>query len=872
MITTEIQVHGYRKGHQLLASSTILSREDQAVVDRLSDVAGPLRPKEYFSPYLTAYPLPSGHFYVIARTWQDLSVPRAGCVRTKSVLIRMKDWANRMPLDAVLRLLNLADLPAEPDAVCVELDDSYSEEYPDITGFNTNEFVEALFLEEPKPVVVFDAPEPELIARRLLAALWPDIRQRFALSTFALSPRRIGGRDLDLIFSPSNARVRFSDWSGRRVDGRQLQAERHRWTKAIAHRIFDISEPRLLSGHILSLLGDRDVASVSVLRVALLWDELFSKLRHTPSAALGLLDIANSGMVTSTGAIEVLEPQLVDAVQHVKNNQSPADGWEFLGAFMRKIRGREMPSAKAAVISLAEFLAEYAPEGAFRLLEQPELVEAFDDLLPGIAKGLSRGPVQQVKKGLVSAPKSIFARLVCSEEGLAASISTDDELIKTAGAVLLDVDESLSYKTGRALLPYLTEDRHLPAAKVIILDLTFDEIIKELCWLRDTNYYQSREICELLINRSEEVGALSDVREVFIQSYMSHNVERLLSLTLLPTEKDVQWILDEERFTKIVAEDLLVDLLRKADDKKFEVLMMNENLCERIISVIPDHASDILTRTILLQHLPLGTFIRLIRFVLPGLDADKQASLAEYALKKCLRRRFGGNESEFISGLLGYLGERFEGRWLIREGIGKGVDALTASRNMVIFEQVSKPVRLRIIAAVDEIANMLKERKIMDLTEEANNACAQLMFDAERSMVTRKALVDSANTLIPILLNARRQPVSLIIAALFPIVYHELEKSTEMPESVNIFFYFMDWDRCKTARNELIHSFLRSSCWRPGHLALTACRCGEASRMIKKIAQSYEGEEYLVRICNDLKELDEDNRVIIRRKIDEFLK
>lgn len=59
----------------------------------------------------------------------------------------------------------------------------------------------------------------------------------------------------------------------------------------------------------------------------------------------------------------------------------------------------------------------------------------------------------------------------------------------------------------------------------------------------------------------------------------------------------------------------------------------------------------------------------------------------------------------------------------------------------------------------------------MDLTEEVNNVCAQLMFDAESSVTPRRALVVAANTLIPVLLNARRQPVSLMIAALVPIVY-----------------------------------------------------------------------------------------------------
>ena len=53
---------------------------------------------------------------------------------------------------------------------------------------------------------MLDALEPELVATRLLTALWPSLRRRFAVSTFARSPRKIGGRDFDLVFAPKDAR------------------------------------------------------------------------------------------------------------------------------------------------------------------------------------------------------------------------------------------------------------------------------------------------------------------------------------------------------------------------------------------------------------------------------------------------------------------------------------------------------------------------------------------------------------------------------------------------------------------------------------------------------------------------------------------
>src|SRR4051794_39543014 len=98
------QTHGYRSGHQLIAASRRLPRPDQDLVDRLSDMAGQLRPSETFKPYLTIYPLPSCNEYVIARTWQDLDAPRSGCVRTRSLIVPMEHWLN---LDGIGSLLPL---------------------------------------------------------------------------------------------------------------------------------------------------------------------------------------------------------------------------------------------------------------------------------------------------------------------------------------------------------------------------------------------------------------------------------------------------------------------------------------------------------------------------------------------------------------------------------------------------------------------------------------------------------------------------------------------------------------------------------------------------------------------------------------------
>lgn len=866
VITAEVQIHGYRKGHQLLASSVVLSKDDQAVMDRLSDVAGPLRPKEQFAPYLSAYPLPSGTYYVIARTWQDLTVPRAGCVRTKSVLIDAQTWSLRPPLIPILRLLGSAELPSETDAVRIELEEQLEERLPPAPNFSASELLEALFLEDAKPVVVFDAPDPELIALRLLTALWPDIRRRFALSTFALSPRKLRGRDLDLVFAPSNAKAKFSDWPGRRVDGRLAQNDRHRWTGAIVRRVFEEPAPRLLSDREIDLLGDRDADSAAALRIALLWDELLEKLDRTPTAALGLLDIANSGMVSNAEAVRLLDPRLAEATRRAADCLPPNDAWDFVGAIARKIQGRDMPVGRIAVEQLAAHLAERAPDGAVSLLRQPDPNGAIEELIPSIAIGLSNGTAPRVEQVLVEAPTDIIVRLVAQGGALTSRVAQHDGLIERLGGVLAESDGELVGRASMMLLPFLVEDRQLSAAIPIFERLDSEGVAAELRWLRDANDFEAKRLSAALVDRAREVGGLPAVRDVLISSVASARRDALLERTVAPIGTDVLWLLDEERLSETMIATLLVGVLRLADDREFAELFSDRTIGERVVARLPEDAVDILARVALLDSLPMSTYIRVIQSAIPKVDDAQKLEIARRAMGRCLCNRFEGDEAAVLLMLLDILGARLDVPWAARLGLERDCDTAVASRNLIAFERAPTAARTRIVGAVDEIARALQGRHVIDLAEAANDACARLMFDAEKT--SRKALVEAAGWLMPSLLRARRQPVSLMIAALFPMIYRELAKADDLPDLLK-FVPFFDWDRCKTARRELVDAFMSSS-WHAGDLALTASRCGDVALFLKRVVKSYGGEEYLVRIENDLGRLDDDGQRVIKSTIAEI--
>lgn len=411
------------------------------------------------------------------------------------------------------------------------------------------------------------------------------------------------------------------------------------------------------------------------------------------------------------------------------------------------------------------------------------------------------------------------------------------------------------------LLPFLVEDRHIPAAMPIFDRLDPEGIAAELRWLGDANDFQATRLSALLIDRAREVGGLLGVRDVLISFRTSARRDELLARTVEPVWADMHWLLDEKRLSEAMRAAMLVNVLRRADNSQFEALLSDRRIGERVVACLPDDAVDMLARAVDRENLPINAYVRVIRSVIPKVDDSQKFEIVGRVIGRCLRNRFDGDEAEFLSMLLGILGAQLDGKWAARAGLERGINAECAMRNLIAFEKAPPPARERIVGAVDEIARALQGRHFIDLSDEANDACARLMFDAEKTAT--KALVYAAGWLMPSLLRAHRQHVSLMIAALFPIIYRELTKPADVPDLLK-FIPFLDWDRCKIARNELVGAFMSSS-WNAGDLALTACRCGDVEKILNRVGKSYGGEAYLVRIENDLTRLDGDDQRLVKR-------
>ncbi len=237
--------------------------------------------------------------------------------------------------------------------------------------------------------------------------------------------------------------------------------------------------------------------------------------------------------------------------------------------------------------------------------------------------------------------------------------------------------------------------------------------------------------------------------------------------------------------------------------------------------------------------------------------------IAERALNRCLGSSFDGDELAFLTAMLNAMGEHLDGAWAARLGLLPGVRKPVASRNMVAFRKAAQPARLRVVWSMAEIAQVLQSRRSFDLNAAAVEACAHFLYDAEK--MTPGAAVASAGQLVPMLMRQGQDPVSPMIAAAFPIVYRELAKQDDVPDLLKLFPFF-DWDRCKVARQELVSAFM-SSKWAPGDLALTACRCEDVGKILRRTAKAHGGEAYLARVAADLSNLPDGCRKTVEKVI-----
>ncbi len=841
MKASDFQIHQYKSGHQLIESSIVLDRQDQDVIDRLSDISGSLRPNETFAPYFTCYPLPGETHFVIARTWQDLGAPRSGCVFTRSFLLPMDQWTNAQNVENYFSDLLYYKPPIqthESNLINLKIPENA---YSDFVF----ELVEALFLEERRPIVVFNSSNELNVVIKLYNGLWASMRRNFSICTLALSPRTIGSKYLDLQFSTTNSRAKFADWNGRKIEAvkNTVIAPRHRWTTIIAESIFGGSSLSLkdnpnLNFNYFEVLGDE-----SALRFALLWQELKSKAETVPTAILGLLDIANSQSTISQKLVSALDPTIYLVLNSVKESFDPLSAWQFYLAFLGKFSNLhiDLPLLKT-IKKHTDALSSKHPKKALEFLQTYN--NANQEISPILFSSIANGIAERRKMiDDISLLSSVAAKYGLH---LAAASSSFASLLSDIWNQDKEVQNGLRYivaDVGKKIL-----DRSFINLSETIYD---DDDIVLLNFLSDfsDNQFERRLLHAVCVNTCFE-------RKI-INTWLIEKLTKKNNHRILLNELEANWTAksDKQFLSDILINEpaLLSSFVKvtnvSVNDKKHAINRLwdsNEALNRKSIHIDEQLIVAILDIILPVDETNVNLVINLL--VCSDVSTDVALDIVEryvkipvpencFGLYKLVSNGFSSASKRYypqISNLLRFVSvSHFD--TIFSSATSPKLSSQRCLDNLDILLEQQQRFCNGLVYNVEFISNILGKSNINLVPESLLKNWSNLIHSASMHFTKQN------NAAIIALKFAYIHPIpktSHILVVAFPIVYKSLKNGK--PYAWISYLFFKDLDKCRKLREDLVLRYLNSR-WPPSGLFIIAIRSGFLGELLNILTRKKKG-------------------------------
>ncbi len=877
-IRIDQQVHGYRYGHELLGSTLKLASTDQDVIDRLSDISGPLRPGETFEPYLTAYPLPSRKYYVLARTWQDLDAPRAGCVLTRSLIVPMGDWATTTSPAGLLQWM----APITPNNLNVEPQNikPSGETLPPVNDQRIAELFEAMFLESRQATVMFDAPEAEVIALRLLSALWPALRSNFSVCTFALSPRTLHESKLfDLLFAPKSARTRFADWTGRRIEGvTSSSAPRHRWTDATAQRVFCSPEPSLTALDSLGAMKSDRKGDETALRLVLLWHELLEKSKTSPSAVLGLLDILSSQGMTFRDAAGELLPLTEASVQLAIARFPPTEAWTFLIALLGKFPPQLPPKALIRRIrdgAVALTQADFTATVDFFAAQRDEARPIPALIAAGLGYGLASQGIPVLQEVAEKFSRQTLCLLLAYSPIFAASVARSvdamapSKWIQCIAHTLSIRDAGVRRRARRNFLQRLDNAAQAPLLEALLAETSPSALAAAVSLIWEQTKFSVAAFDEPFWRAARGEERLQALREAILSTAETDESNRFLASTLRLDETDVNWVcldsgLDSERVI-----ELLARLLENSDEHSVQAITRRTDITRLLVDTLrqsPSRAATQIGRLLVTGQQDVEELLIIGKDVLPYVTETVRSDLAHTMLFRGFAEG-GPSITPRLVDVIALLADDVDTYQIVLAATSLEINSSQIGENVTLLGQTDGQLRHGILSHIGVLTDRLVNRRGNYLTAQAIEAWACLL--AESGSVNDQAQIGAAATALSFALRNVNGPHSSLVVAAFPVVYEQLRAGQEPPPGLFAYFFFQDWDRCRTARKKMVDAYMHSP-WPPADLLLAATRAGDGLRVLKRVAQEYRGSQYIEAIADDLYRFPEPIRWELNQQLEIF--
>lgn len=902
-------LHGYRRGHERLAGSIRLPDRDADLITRLSDLSGSLAAGLKFDSYLTLYPLPSGRYYAIARTWPDPDAPRAGCVLTHTILLPNEYWARlprpqrvgglfRRPRGGMEHHFESPLSAPPPDAAALVVD-----EVPQPLPKAQLQFVSRYFGDGVRPVVWLGVSDPEPAMWSVVQASWPKLRLAFACCTFSLQQRTLEDRPFDLLFAPKGAASRFTkltaehivDEAAARKDTREeSEAWCRHWTSALFAR--DSAAARGPLARELPVWDDLSEDPTGVRRLFLV-HELQDRAAHSPTAGVGAIDVVESLARGATVAVALKRQIITDAIAAAESAASVKDGLTSLRLIDERLRREAFREVAADVGQhLAVVTAKVAvkePDAAVAA-GAPLISTATSSDESSFAQGLMSGlrHLAAENPGKLQVLQSYpdvayhllrvepkFGPLYLKFGGLAAR----RQIAEWLGAVR-DSDTLRSLRT--AILPLLIGDEDGELLSRLLRELPAEEVPDALNVLARSSNGFTVGTARLVVSDRVATVHPEQVRDWARAVHpWSAGISAVVASTFTANRRGLIELLESPGFGVIERAQMLASMLHDQGRGRF-AYWLREAATEdlRVVSVLLAPGSK-MSETV-------ETALQRLLAEVPDIPVAQSAEVTAAAFKLHGRSVFPALlEATMRSAVIAFVfghADRAQIQSLQQQPAAvqwlRQVPGWTlASLLTHAVERDSKEAGRAWLWLADAPSEIYRRepRVVPELCESLTRSLRHaLPADAATSMVNvlRRARVEGSEPLrfelcarlLRFSLDNTRLAVSAIICEAFPDVYKVVSQPNRPPSLVANLFAYFDWDKGKELRSALIEAFLSSS-WPPGDLAVAADGAGILRKVFKRLHRKARGDEYARSMFEDLVGRNDSRLLPLRDRLRELI-
>jgi hypothetical protein len=620
----------------------------------------------------------------------------------------------------------------------------------------------------------------------------------------------------------------------------------------------------------LGVLRLDDSGDESNIRLALLWNELFDKAEQSPTAVLGLLDILRARRVDMATNSELLVPLISRSVNLAQNTMPASEMISFLLTLVGKFPAQPLPfkllsklrRAVANVTStkpelvLALLRSESKPKSA----ETPIVSAGFGDGFAAVTRielhDILEIPEHELLRLL--AHSSDFARYLIG----ATSKAPQSLWMKPLIDCLEYPDSDLLKKARRRIIPVLTVGQQAPILNACVRGISVSSLVAVVHAIGGTTSFSVAEFDEPLCNAAKGQPGLLWVRSAILDGPETVGSDRFLASTIRAYPLDIWWILNEEKITYRRRREVLKHALANATEEDIRALAYDSKAVRRVDELIEDEVSSCaraFARLLQLSNLPTDFFLDRSARLLPFLEHEHQRELIDTALT----RGFASGSSSansVLNRLLDSYGDQLNYQNLVAIAVPSHASADRASDNVVMLNEANAVIRRGVLSHIGDLSDRLIRKYGANLSPAAIRAWAALLSDSRSE--NQAAQLMAASSTLSFALSNLHAPVSPLVVSAFPIVDAELKTEREAPSL--LFFFFTDWDRCKTARKDLIRAFFNSD-WPPSDLILAVMPTGDLTIVLRMILNEREGECFLSRLRGDMNNLVPEKQRMIER-------